>query len=302
MYMSKNGIKTLLVGCGRAGLGLIYPLFNEAGYNSMFITDCDKRRLDILARGYIRKTPNKVFKMQPTVLYIEDVKDNFDLIVTSVGRNNLKDVANWYYKKNFSAPVILAENLQQPDNLFPQKIPIFIDRICSKTIIENKTMTVITEDYCNVSVLEHLLTRPLASVNCVKLESSEKNIELKNKHKIFTVNTSHVICALYGMREGYTFIEEAVRNPDIVSELKNVMLEIGYWFNFNPKEIQRRTNEIITRLSSPIQDPVSRILGPGKHKSALRYIEIPLDSITSMGLRAPSLEKAYKSLKKQINN
>ncbi len=293
-------MKILLIGSGKAGLGIVCPLFNKAGYE-IFNTDKNEDCLRSISRGYFIETPKGDTKILVNTINMLDVRDEFDIVITSVGRKNLQSVYDWYSKKNLSSPVILAENLQKPDKLFPCKIPIVIDRVCSRIEERNQGLFVITEEYLDVSILDHPLIKPLEIFDNVSLFGSEEEVNLKNKQKIFTVNTSHVISALYGEEKKFLFIEEAVSNQCISSEIKIIMSEVSAWLGFDPEYANLLSSKILMRFSSPIKDPISRILGPEKYQSALRYLEIPLMGLKDMGAPCFHLEKAYKKMKNKIN-
>jgi len=113
---------------------------------------------------------------------------------------------------------------------------------------------------------------------------------------MFTVNTSHVITALYGRKLGCVFVEEAVQNPAIKEKIGAVIGEVGPWLNLSPEQMAAKEQEILRRFSSPILDTLSRILPTGGQKSASRYLEIPLQGIRSTGLKAPIIEEAFSAL------
>lgn len=284
-------MKTLLVGLGQIGLGLIVPVFKKAGY-SIIGTDASLDRLNILRSGYFLETPSGVLKMEVDVVKMDEVINDFDLVVTSVGRQHLEKVAAWCREKNLSTPLLLAENLPDPVNFFSRQIPIVVDRICPRTTMRDGLLTAVAEDYYKIVVLDDPLTHKLGAINNVELEQSEANVELKRKQKMFTVNTSHVLTALYGQRLGCSLVEEAVARPEIASKIQSAVAEIGPWLGLDQHETATRASEIIKRFSSPVKDSLIRILGPVNRKSALRYIEVPLKGLQSLGRQAPTLEEA----------
>lgn len=288
-------MKVLLIGLGQMGLGLVLPAFKQAGYEIVG-TDASSERLQQLQGGYVLRTPSEDARFEIDIKSMDEITGDFDLVVTSVGRQHLGKVADWLELKNISAPALLAENLPDPLNLFKNQIPIIVDRICPRAEIKDSILTAIAEDYFKIVVLDSALTRPLGSVKNVELEKTEKDLEAKRKQKMFTVNTAHVITALYGQKNGFGFVEEAIAEREIASIVESVLLEIGPWLGFNVKETAARTQVILKRLASPLKDPLSRILNLDKKSSALRYIEVPLNGIKQSGKKAPVLEKIYKVL------
>jgi UDP-N-acetyl-D-mannosaminuronate dehydrogenase len=108
-------MKTLLVGLGQIGLGLVVPVFKKAGY-TIVGTDANPDRLNALRNGYFLETPSGVTKVEVDIVGMGEVSDKFDIVVTSVGRQHLEKVATWCRERNISAPVLLAENLPDPLN------------------------------------------------------------------------------------------------------------------------------------------------------------------------------------------
>ncbi|MBI2037403.1 MAG: hypothetical protein HYT15_00515 [Candidatus Magasanikbacteria bacterium] len=285
-------MKTLLIGLGQIGLGLIAPTFQKAGY-AIVGTDANEDRLSALRHGYILKTPSKVENINIDVESMDKVTENFDLVVTSVGRKHLGKVAVWCQEKGIVAPVLMAENLPDPVSFFPEQIPIVIDRICPRIETQGSLLTVIAEDYYKIVSLQNPITSSLAVVEAVELKDSELSVESRRKQKMFTVNTCHVLAALFGQQFGCSLVEESARHPEVVSRIMAVVSEVGPWLGFDSQGAAARASEILLRFANPIQDSLSRILSTTNRTSALRYIEIPLNGLRSLGIQAPVLEEAY---------
>lgn len=288
-------MKALLVGLGQIGLGLIVPVFKKAGY-TLVGTDASADRLNALHNGYFLQTPSGVEKVDVGVVRMDEVVDEFRVIITSVGRQHLEKVATWCQEKRLSAPVLLAENLPDPVNHFRRQIPIVVDRICPRTGTHNGLLAAIAEDYYKIVVLDNPITRGLGSVSGVELVTSNEEVERKRKQKMFTVNTSHVLTALFGQQLGCSLVEEAIARPEVATRIRSVIYEVAPWLEFDFREVEQRTNEIIKRFGNPVQDSLSRILGPVNRKSALRYVEVPLNGVRSVGATAPTLEEAQALL------
>lgn len=288
-------MKALLVGLGQIGLGLIVPVFKKAGY-TLIGTDASADRLNSLRNGYFLQTPSGVEKVDVDVVSMDEVVGEFEVVITSVGRQHLEKVATWCREKHFSAPVLLAENLPDPVNHFPRQIPIVVDRICPRTGTHNGLLTAIAEDYYKIVVLDNPATHQLDTVNGVELVASEEEVERKRKQKMFTVNTSHVLTALFGQQLGCSLVEEAIARPEVAMRIRSAVSEVGPWLGFDCQEAEQRASEIVKRFGGPVQDSLSRILGPVNRKSALRYVEVPLNGVRSVGATAPTLEEAQTLL------
>lgn len=288
-------MKTLLVGLGQIGLGLVVPVFQKAGFE-LVGTDASTERLRQLQNGYVLKTPSETIKVELSVQDMSDISDEFNLIITSVGRQHLGKVADWLKSKNIAAPVLLAENLPDPLYIFPKQIPIVVDRICPRVIMENDVLTSYAEDYFKIVVLNDQLIYPLGNVSGVELETIEMNLDIKRFRKLFTVNTCHVLTALYGQRFGCQFVHEAIKVKEIALRIESTVQETGQWLVLTPRQCHERAKEIISRFSSPLNDPLTRILNPNNWKSALRYIEKPLFELNDLNKKAKILEEAYEIL------
>lgn len=296
----KENSKILIVGSGKAGLGLITPIFQEAGYN-VFNTDHNEKTLNSISNGYIIKTPEKELKIDTNCITMEDVSDDFDLIITSVGRKNIKNVSDWYKNKKLSSPIILAENLQNPISYFPKTIPIFIDRICSRVFLDSEIPIITTEEYRKVITLDNLKIKD-KDIYGLYFSDSEEFIKKEIKKKLITINLSHVITSLYGEELGFNFIEEAIISDKVLFEVESCLKEINNILNLNQKDFEDLFSNIKERLSSPIKDPIIRIINKSKYKSALNYIENPINVLKEKRAEFNHLKKAHNILSKKIED
>ena len=241
-------MRILLIGLGQIGLGLIVPVFQKAGYE-IIGTDANVERLSQLRNGYILETPNETSKLMINVKEMSEIAGEFDLVITSVGRQHLGKVADWLKDKNISAPVLLAENLPDPVNIFSRQIPNVVDRICPRVEKQNGTLVAVAEDYFKIVVLDDPLTHRLSLIKGVEIEKTEEDVEAKRKKKMFTVNISHVLASLYGQRLGCLLVEEAVQKPEISSKIQSAIAEIGPWLGLDGNQVSAKAEEIIKRFS-----------------------------------------------------
>ncbi|MBI2055894.1 MAG: hypothetical protein HYT37_00740 [Candidatus Sungbacteria bacterium] len=288
-------MKALLIGLGQIGLGLVVPVFKKAGY-TLTGTDASRDRINALRNGYFLQTPSGVEKIDVDVVSMDEVADEFEVIITSVGRQHLEKVAAWCREKHFSVPVLLAENLPDTVNHFPRQIPIVVDRICPRIVTRDGCLSAVAEDYYKIVVVDDPITRQLGVVNCVELIATEEEVEQRRKQKMFTVNTSHVLTALFGQQLGCLLVEEAIARSEVSTRIRSMVSEVAPWLGFDSKDAEQRASEIIRRFGSPVQDSLSRIFGSVNRKSALRYVEVPLNGVRSVGAAAPTLEEARELL------
>ncbi|HEY4521537.1 MAG TPA: hypothetical protein VJH05_00125, partial [Candidatus Paceibacterota bacterium] len=90
------------------------------------------------------------------------------------------------------------------------------------------------------------------------------------------------------------WIEEAVQPPEVVEKIHLVLIEVGQWLGFNKIVAQTKARVIIKRFSSPLQDPINRILGQKDRQLGNPYIDIPLRELSKLFVSAPTLKEAQK--------
>lgn len=278
-------MKVLVVGLGQIGLGLIVPVFRAAGY-SVFGTDVSSERLGQLKRPYQVKTPSK-----STQYNIETIPFKFlpqvDLVITSVGRRNVKAVVEVLEKNNLFCPIMLAENLPNAITI-ARHIPIVVDRICPRTEwLEEGGLTVYAEDDFRIVTLDTPLARPLRTIEGVQLFPTVELVERARKQKMFTVNTSHAVLTTLGSQKGYRLVEEAAGDAEIQQTIREIVSEVSEWLELvNASEVAEK---IIKRFRSPLGDTIERILGPVEKRGRNEYIFIPLREVGER--KAPTLKK-----------
>jgi Mannitol-1-phosphate/altronate dehydrogenases len=294
--MEKTMKRLLLVGMGKVGRGLITPVFQEAGYK---VVGCLREPPQLSARHlpYLLETPRGTTQhvFHDTVA-MNAVEDTFDLIVTSVGRGNLDRIGRWYEERGLSAPVLLAENLPAAVQAFPHQLPIVVDRICTRAELRAGRITVRTEDYYRIVVLDHPLTRALRKVGNVEVEPCAMTVERERTLKLFTVNTAHLLTAVEALRRGYQSIDAAIRDPEIAARVAALVREVSPLLGLDATEARRRSQVLIRRFATPLQDSPSRIINKRNFASAKDYFAIPRQRLDAMKRPAPLLDEASRWL------
>lgn len=84
------------------------------------------------------------------------------------------------------------------------------------------------------------------------------------ERKLFTVNTGHCIAAYLGFLHGYVTIQEAMKNPIIVGEVRGALLESGAMlvqtYQFNETSHAQYIEQILERFVNPyITDEIVRV-------------------------------------------
>jgi hypothetical protein len=91
-------------------------------------------------------------------------------------------------------------------------------------------------------------------------------------------------------------VHEAVKVNEIALRIEAVVQETGQWLGLNNRQCHIKAKEIISRFSSPLNDPLTRILNSNNRQSAVRYLERPLAELDAINKKAPVLEEAYNLL------
>ncbi|MNJ44139.1 Mannitol-1-phosphate 5-dehydrogenase [compost metagenome] len=119
------------------------------------------------------------------------------------------------------------------------------------------------------------------------------------ERKLFTVNTGHCISAFHGFLHGYATIQEAMKDPAIVAEVKGALLESGAMliktYSFDEKAHSQYIEQILERFVNPyLTDEVSRV-----GRSPIRKIS-PNDRLIRPALLAHKLDIPVPHLTKAI--
>lgn len=119
------------------------------------------------------------------------------------------------------------------------------------------------------------------------------------ERKLFTVNTGHCIAAYQGFLSGYETIQEAMKDPTIVAEVKGALLESGAMlvktYSFDDTSHQQYVEQILERFINPyLTDEIVRV-----GRSPIRKIS-PNDRLVRPALLAYNLEIPVPHLARAI--
>lgn len=288
-------MKVLVIGIGRAGLGIVVPTFLEADYH-VSVTHYSSDKLETLKAGYTLKTPNESQDIEVDIQEMTSIQDEYDAIVTCVGKNNLYDVIGWYSEKKITAPLFFAENMFNSKEFNIEHTPIVIDRICSK-IIDNGRLTVVTEEYKKITTLRTQITQRLEISNSVTLLDTIDEVELLRTNKLYSVNVAHKLIGIYSLDTNYVYVEEAVSDKKISNKLRMSMLEIAPFLNKSKDEMGEVIATILSRFASPIEDPLLRIYHPLNDDTAVQYLHTIISDLSNKGEPSPLLNEALEVVK-----
>lgn len=109
------------------------------------------------------------------------------------------------------------------------------------------------------------------------------------ERKLFTVNTGHCIAAYQGFLSGYETIQEAMKDPAVIAEVKGALLESGAMliktYSFDEASHQQYIEQILERFINPyLTDEIIRV-----GRSPIRKIS-PNDRLVKPALMAYKLD------------
>jgi len=84
------------------------------------------------------------------------------------------------------------------------------------------------------------------------------------QRKLFTHNCGHSLCAYYGYQRGYTYVWEAVKDPEVLAEVTAALDETGRAliasYGFDPEEQRAITDDLLRRFANrALGDTVARV-------------------------------------------
>lgn len=110
------------------------------------------------------------------------------------------------------------------------------------------------------------------------------------ERKLFTVNTGHCSTAFFGNLKGYTYIYEALDDPQILELVRGVLSQSGAAliskFGFDPQEYHEYSETVLRRFRNPyLKDLVSRVGHDPKRKlGSTLYFSYPISMAVQQGL------------------
>lgn len=303
--------KALMYGAGNIGRGFIGQLFHMSGYEISFIdvnmAVIDKLNAD---GGYpIYITDGDVYRLYPvTGVHGINGRDNdaiaeaiaeADIMATAVGVNILKFIAAPFaggvrrrMEKGVEAPlnVIICENMIEADkyfaalikeNLTEAEAEYFDTHIAlvepsigrmvpatPKEIAEKNPLAVCVEPYCELPVDKNGFKGEIPYIkNMVPFSPFDFFI----RRKLFMHNMSHALTAYFGALRGYTYIWEAISDPDIRSLASKALSEASKALNLEygvpMEELTAFSEDLLVRFENKLLgDTIERVGKDTKRK------------------------------------
>ena len=255
--------KLVLFGAGRIGRSFIAYLFNQGGYEVVFV-DIDKQLIDALniKRGYdvIVKSEQEE-KLHINVVrgvLAENTKQvtkeiaTADILAVSVGAKGLDSsihlislgLVKRYKKSRIPLDIIIAENLRNGAEYMKEKLVHFlperfpVDRmvglvetsigkmvpIMTKEESERDILQVFAEPYCTLIVDKQGFVNPIPVIDGL---APKTNIKAWVDRKLFIHNLGHVAAAYFGYFHypGHIYMFEILEHKEVEDFTREVMMQ-----------------------------------------------------------------------------
>jgi len=266
-------LRALIYGAGAIGRGFLAPLLNKFNTEISFV-DINRQIIDEMKKRSHYKaaiTKDNGFEIMDTsirkafLLGEEGDIDGYDVIFSCVGPNNCYDLAD---KFKHAKTVISCENDSSTSTKLRElsgnpRIYFGIpDVITSNTASDelkriDPLMTVTEKGILVLEKGDYQLPNEIPQVD-------QKELNMHWMCKLFIHNAPHAIAAYLGWKRGYTYIHEAMADPDIekivegsICEMTKGVVAVKYatakFANmYKEKELKRFRNKFLF-------DPISRV-------------------------------------------
>ena len=316
--------KVIHFGAGKIGRGFIGAVLNEAGHDVVF-ADVDKDIIDqinaakeytlhIIDRDSCSRRITGVSAIDSTSEELPVLIAEADLITTAVSLKVLPYIAPAIAAgiKTRSAignvsplNIICCENGIRATSTLKQSVTekldaqtlewmkgkigfadCSVDRIVPMISLESP-LDVAVEEFYEWNVDNTQLVGEPMSIPGMNLTD---NLDACVEKKLFTLNTGHCTTAFLGSMKGYTFIHEAICDPQIQKIVRSVMNQRGAAlirkFGIDPEYHAEYVEKIISRFSNPhLNDLVSRVAhDPIRKLGSNLYFAYPMKMAMDLGL------------------
>ncbi|MDY3005668.1 aspartate carbamoyltransferase [Anaerococcus porci] len=287
-------------GAGAIGRGLLGKIIHDSGYKLIFVDVFDKIVDQINEDGYVglelMDHENKAIKLENVSALCsskdEDLEKIYeaitkaDIITTSVRVENLdstsKIIAKGLEKKDPSTPKvdimafenafrasdILKGHLLQNTSLTEEEVDSLAtfpntvtDRIVQNKTVDGRSVVEISDDF--EAVIEQTKLKDSTS-KPIKDAEYTQNIDEELERKLFLVNGVHAATSYFGYYKGYTMMDEAFGDEEILSDVKKLMEESSKVlikkYGFDKVELDKFKESKLNRfLKTASHDEVARV-------------------------------------------
>lgn len=228
-------VKILIYGAGAIGRGYLAPLLSKYDVELSFV-DIENRIIDEMKnkRSYRAAVTTDtgydyvdVPVKEAFLLNEEKTVADYDIVICCVGPNNCYDLAERFKsaktviscENDFSTSIKLRELSGNPNIYFG--IPdVITSNTSSLEMLKKDPLTTITEQ--GVLVLE----KGNYSLPGEILQVDYDELMMHWMCKLFIHNAPHAIVAYLGWMKGYTYIHEAMADPDVTKVVEGSICEI----------------------------------------------------------------------------
>ncbi len=333
----------VIIGAGNIGRGFIGQIFSDAGWETCFVdvsesvvNTLNERReypLDIVRTGgSIRRTVRNVRAVNgndgdAAARVIADC----DLCVTCVGAkairfiipNLVRGIKLRYNETKRPFNLLICENLMDADAyirslLEPELTP---DELANVGLVETSVGRMVPIPDPELLKIDPLLVRAeaFATLPCDRDAFVGDIPDVPNlvpvapfrfiiERKLYIHNMGHAVCAYLGMYKGYTYISEAIADPEIRVMVREAMTEsaiaLSKRFAMPFDELMEHTNDLIRRFgNTSLGDTCARVGAdiPRKLATSDRLTGAALAVTESGGRPAYIAAGAAAALAKHVN-
>ncbi|MDO5329062.1 MAG: mannitol-1-phosphate 5-dehydrogenase [Coriobacteriia bacterium] len=275
-------------GAGKIGRGFIAELLHDSGYKIVFVDVVDalvdlvnkehKYNLYLIDKDHEKKIIDNVeafSSIKEPERVIEAIKEA-EIITTSVMATNLDKIAPILAKglceREDQAIVMACENAIMGTNILRDELLktgiISEEKLVTVTNFANTAVDRMVFDYKDgieiggdfeLAIEDVLGTRPIVGAEYVD------DIGKYLQRKIYMINCGHALSAYFGFVAGYDILQDALRDPEIQSEVRAAVLEsasaLEQEYGFKHEDlVEYMEGMLIRRFTTPgVKDDIARV-------------------------------------------
>ena len=335
--------QAVIIGAGNIGRGFIGQIFSEAGFETCFVdvsepivnalNERHEYPLDIVRTGGSKRL---------TIQNVRAVNGNdrdaaqraiadCDICVTCVGAKAIKfiipnlvgGIKLRYAETKRPLNLLICENLMDADKYIHSLLEpeLTADELANVGLVETSVGRMVPIPDPELTKIDPLLVRAeeYGILPCDRDAFKGEIPEIKNivpvspfrfiiERKLYIHNMGHAVCAYLGMYKGYTYISEAIADPEIRVIVREAMTEsavaLAKRFTMPFDELIEHTNDLIRRFgNTALGDTCARVGAdiPRNLANADRLTGASLSVTEACGHPAYIAAGAAAALAKQIS-
>ncbi|MGI6040152.1 MAG: mannitol-1-phosphate 5-dehydrogenase [Eubacteriales bacterium] len=299
-----NNKKAVIYGGGNIGRGFVGQLFYLSGYETVFVDVADwlvdslnrEKGYNIVVIDNDKKIKQRVENVRAVNGKDMDAAAaeiaECEIMATAVGVNVLPRIApvlakgiEMRFQKRSSDPlnIIICENLidadkflqEQVRNCLPNEIAKRLDDyvgfieasvgrmvpIMTDEMKREDPLAIRVEPFCELPVDRNGYRGNMPNIKNIEPRS---NFGFYIRRKLFLHNLGHASCAYLGADKGYTYIYEAIADPEILETVRAAMYQsskaLQAEYSVPIEEIIKHADDLISRFGNTgLRDTVERV-------------------------------------------